>query len=150
MFLSYDNDDALRVHEQRPTHALIETLTGPTPPARIAMPRVQGMIGWTNDTTQPAPGTLHRNPVGSCVLASLGAAKNPYAGPIVITGFRYDEAGEPLDLTEIQHSEIEHLDRAVRAALANQPIPDEVARYLDLHPSWADATRAHAHHVIAN
>jgi hypothetical protein len=106
------------------------------------------MIGWASDVGLLMPERFNRNPVASCVLKSLGAAKQPYAGPIVITGFLYDEWGELLDLTEIQRSEIENLDQAVRAVLANQPIPDEVEDYLDLHPTWSDATRAYADQVV--
>lgn len=148
MFLSYDNDGVLRVHEQRPTRALAEELTAERGLNRIPIARGHRMIGWANDVGLLMPERFNRNPVASCVLASLGAAKQPYAGPIVITGFLYDEWGELLDLNEHQRSEIENLDQAVRAVLANQPIPDEVDRYLDLHPSWPDLTRTYADQVV--
>lgn len=149
MFLSYDNDGVLRVHDRRPTRELAEELTGEMGLNRIPLARGNRMIGWANDVGLLMPERFHRNPVASCVLASLGAAKQPYAGPVVITGFLYDEWGELLDLTEIQRSEIENLDQAVRHTLASVPIPAEVESYLDLHPGWADSMRAYADQVVS-
>jgi hypothetical protein len=154
MFVSFTadspiaDDGRLQVHNRHPTRELVEVLTGDRGLTRIPLARGHRMIGWASASALQELEHFGRNPLGACVLATLGAAKQVYAGRIVITGFLYDEGDALLDLTENQRSEIENLDLAVRHTLASVPIPAEVESYLDLHPDWPDAMRVYADQVI--
>lgn len=115
---------------------------GPEGRARVNLPGL-ALSGWVNDCGLLDPKRYPRNIVASCVLIALGAAEQPYAGPVVFTGWNPDNTWR--GLTEICSlpQPVEHLDVVhgdVLKALAGQT-PRE------LSPSWAEQMREYAEHV---
>jgi hypothetical protein len=110
--------------------------------ARVNLPGL-AVAGWVNDVGLFFPKRYPRNVVGSCVLAALGAVVQPYAGPVVFTGWNPDNTA--LGLIEIGSlpDPAEYLDTVhgdVLKALAGQT-PRE------LSPSWAEQMREIAEHA---
>ncbi|MEU4172872.1 hypothetical protein AB0F46_39070 [Streptomyces sp. NPDC026665] len=111
--------------------------------ARVALRRDIKASGWVNDVGLRFPERFPRNAVGSCVLASFGAAIRPYAGPVVFTG--WDPRNTALGLAEICSlpDPVDVLDSIhgdVLKALAGQTPRD-------LSPSWAESMREIAEHA---
>src|SRR3546814_2113924 len=96
---------------------------GPEGKARVNLPGL-AVAGWANDVGLLFPKKYPRNVTGSCVLAALGSRVQPYAGPIVFTG--WNPGNTPLGLLEIEPlPNSEHLDLVhgdVLKALARQKI----------------------------
>ncbi|MEU1596152.1 hypothetical protein ABZ468_25665 [Streptomyces sp. NPDC005708] len=119
-----------------------DTLVGPEGSVRVRLPRL-AVAGWVNDVGLRFPDRYPRNITGSCVLAALGAAIQPYAGPVVITGWNpYNTAlglletcslPEPVTVLDTVHGD-------VLKALAGQTPRD-------MSPSWAEQIREIAEHV---
>ncbi|MGW1796862.1 hypothetical protein ACWCQN_12835 [Streptomyces sp. NPDC001984] len=119
-----------------------DTLVGPEGPARVRLPGLT-VSGWVNDVGHRFPDRYPRNITGSCVLVALGAAIQPYAGPVVFTG--WDDDNTALGLLEIcplpqPVAALDNIHGAVLKALAGQT-PRE------LSPSWAEQIREIAEHV---
>lgn len=101
------------------------------------------VCGWVNDVGLRIPERFPRNAVATCVMASLGANVQPYAGAVVFTGWdpRNTRKGlveicslpEPVDVLDTIHGD-------VLKALAGQT-PRE------LSPSWAESMREIAEHA---
>lgn len=118
------------------------TVIGPEGKARINLPGL-AVAGWTNDVALLDPKRYPRNIVGSCVLAALGANLQPYAGPIVFTGWNpargllglseIEPLPQPVDILDTVHGD-------VLKALAGQ-IPRAMS------PSWAEQIREIADHA---
>lgn len=111
--------------------------------ARVHLPRRLAVAGWVNDVGLRFPDRYPRNVVGSCVLASLGATIQPYAGPVVFTGWNPDNT--LLGLVEVEPlprpvSALDTVHGAVLKALAG-------GTPRDLSPSWAESMREIAEHV---
>lgn len=53
---------------------------------------IPGVTLWDNDNFMALSdqGLLRRNQIGTAVAVDLGAARQPYAGTLVLTGLRYD------------------------------------------------------------
>lgn len=118
-----------------------DSVIGPEGKARIHLPGL-AVAGWANDVGLLYPKRYPRNAVGSCVLAALGARVQPYAGPIVLTG--WNPANTPLGLLEIEPlpQPVETLDMVhgdVLKALAGQT-PRQMS------PSWGEQMREIADH----
>lgn len=115
---------------------------GPEGKVRVNLPGL-AVAGWVNDVGLVSPDRYPRNVVGSCVLAALGAPIQPYAGPVVVTGWNPDNTWrglieicslpEPVTTLDTVHGD-------VLKALAGQT-PRE------LSPSWAEQIREIADHV---
>jgi hypothetical protein len=107
-------------------------------PARVRLRRDFAAAAWVNDMGHLRPETYPRNVFGSCVLATLGAAPVPYAGPVLITGW------DPVDeIVDVDAERMEHVIDTVRLALAIDPDPTGV-----VHDSpWAKRLRKHADKV---
>ncbi|MGW4889645.1 hypothetical protein [Streptomyces murinus] len=132
-------DGDLTHHDDRPDW---DTLVGPEGKVRVGL-RDVAVAGWVNDMGLLRPDRYPRNAVASCVLASLGAPIQPYAGPVVFTG--WNPANTPLGLIEIESlpQPITFLDTMhgdVLKALAGQTPRD-------FSPSWAESMREVAEHV---
>ncbi|MEW2250454.1 hypothetical protein AB0907_24310 [Streptomyces sp. NPDC006975] len=120
-----------------------DAVIGPEGKDRVRLHPSLAVAAFVNDVGLYYPDRYPRNVVGSCVLASFGAPVQPYAGPIVFTG--WDPANTPLGLSEICSlpQPVETLDTVhgdVLKALAKQT-PRE------LSPSWAESMREIAEHV---
>lgn len=118
-----------------------DTVIGPEGKVRVFLPGA-AVAGWVNDVGLLYPKRYPRNIVGSCMLAALRARVQPYAGPVVFTGWNPGNTG--LGLTEIESlPSPDFLDTVhgdVVKALAGQT-PRE------LSPSWAEQIREIAEHV---
>lgn len=117
------------------------TVIGPEGKVRVHL-RGLAVAGWVNDVSLRFPKRFPRNPVAACVLASLGAAVRPCAGPVVFTG--WNPANTPLGLSEIESlpKPVSFLDTVhgdVLKALAGQTPRD-------FTPSWAESMREIADH----
>lgn len=115
---------------------------GPEGKVRVALPGL-ALAGWVNDVGLVLPNRYPRNIVGSCVLATLGAAVQPYAGTIVLTG--WNPANTPLGLLEIESlpkptGHLDVLHGSVLKAL-NGLTPRGFS------PSWAEQIREIAEHA---
>lgn len=117
-------------------------LLGPEGKARVGL-RGLAVTGWVNDVGLLRPDRYPRNIVGSCVLAALGARIQPYAGPVVFTG--WNPANTPLGLLEIEPlpQPIEYLDVVHGAVL--KVLAEQTPR--DFSPSWAEQIREIAEHA---
>ncbi|MEU3899800.1 hypothetical protein [Streptomyces sp. NPDC045251] len=112
-----------------------DTVVGPEGKVRVRVPGA-AVAGWVNDVGLLDPQRYPRNVVGSCVLATLGAIVQPYAGPIVFTGWHpHTEIGP---LPEPEFLDTVHGD-VVKALAGQTP--------RDLSPSWAEAMREIADHA---
>jgi hypothetical protein len=109
----------------------------------FALIRLHGepnMYAFVNDDGHPLG--LDRNPIGACVLVSLGARPNPYVGPIAITG--WDEPAEDTeirDLSTTQAAFVRNLHGYVLRALAGEEVNFVGAE------SWSTNIRAYAQRV---
>lgn len=67
---------------------------GPEGWARVRVDRTPPVLGplgaFVNDCGLIMPERYERNVVGACLLVAFGAGQQPYAGPIVITGWQED------------------------------------------------------------
>lgn len=82
---------------------------------------------------------LDRNPVGACVIASLGGRPAVYVGPIAITGWEYpSEDSEIRDLASSQVALLTGLHGYVLQALAGEDFDRQ---------RWAASVREYAEHV---
>ena len=109
---------------------------------RVRLHPESGMAGWVNGCGLALPERYARNVVGSCLLIALGAAPQPYAGPVVLTGWTW------VDGAFWERSDLPHADTAlaalvsdVTAALADEPVPGQSAE-------WPPAIRAFAETVL--
>ncbi|WP_435600805.1 hypothetical protein [Streptomyces sp. C10-9-1] len=117
-----------------------DTLVGPEGKDHVRLDPSLGMAAWVNDVGLRYPARYPRNVVGSCLLVAMGAALQPYAGPIVLTG--WDPHGTPTEICDLRMPEeaIRRLHDRVRAALDHRPVP-----LADRH--FAQAMRTAARHV---
>ncbi|MCW2918544.1 MAG: hypothetical protein JWN52_6612 [Actinomycetia bacterium] len=75
------------------------------------------IAGWVGDCSLVMP-DVPRNSVGAAVLCCLGAGIQPYAGPVVITGFvTYPYEPDACDLDAYTADYLPRLHRDVRVAL---------------------------------
>lgn len=84
--------------------------------ARLA---TDAAMGYVNDCGLLAPDKYQRNPVGAAMLVLLGANAQPYAGPVVLTGwddYNPDEV-EVCSLSDDQVAVLRQLHSDVRRAL---------------------------------
>ncbi|MFJ9114424.1 hypothetical protein ACIRJO_02625 [Streptomyces sp. NPDC102394] len=119
-----------------------QRVIGPEGKARINLPGL-AVAGWANDVGLLDPKRYPRNPVASCVLAALGANIQPYAGPIVFTGWNpaktllgvpeIEPLPQPVDILDTVHGD-------VLKALAGQT-PRAMS------PSWGEQMREIAEHA---
>lgn len=130
-------DGELAHHDGEPDW---DTLVGHEGKARVHLPGLT-VAGWVNDVGLLRPDRYPRNDVGSCVLIALGAKIQPYAGPVVFTG--WDPAAR--GMTEIRPlpQPVETLDTVHGDVL--KALGGKVPR--DLSPSWAEQMREIADHV---
>lgn len=131
-------------------HMALDKLVGPEGKARIRLDRHHGMAGWVNDCGHLAPDKYPRNVVGSCLLACLGAGRQPYAGNVLITGWDHaatmrDEI-EVVALDEAKAHELSEIVAAIRQILGYDP---DDPQGFDIAPSWANAIEDFAAFVTA-
>lgn len=106
-----------------------DRIIGPEGKAQVFLPGA-AVSGWVNDVGLLYPKRYPRNIVGSCVLASLNARIQPYAGPVVFTGWHPHTEIGPLPQPEF----LDTVHGDVVKALAGQT-PRSIS------PSWAEQMR---------
>lgn len=143
MFITITPAGELTRHDQAANAQAIQEQVGP-PGFDIVQMREPGkpatMCAFVNDEGFRLG--LERNPVGACVIASLGARTHIYAGTIVVTGWDSHANGpEITDLTDKQGRMVERIHRYVGMALGGDRIGFEGA------PDWSEQMREYAEHV---
>lgn len=119
-----------------------DSVIGPEGWARVRLHPSLAVTGFVNDVGHLFPEKYPRNVVGSCVLLALGAHAQPYAGPVVMTGWdpRNTELGR-VEIVPLPNPEfLTELHRDIQAALDGRPVTGQ-------HPLWADAIRETAEMV---
>ncbi|MFJ4551024.1 hypothetical protein ACIP4X_17655 [Streptomyces sp. NPDC088817] len=107
--------------------------------ARVPLRLGIAASGWVNSVGLLYPAKYPRNVIGSCVLIALGARVQPYAGPVVLTGWNPRSLPEicslpkPVDFLDTVHGDV------VKALAGQTP--------RELSPSWAEQMREIADHV---
>jgi hypothetical protein len=122
-FIVVDTDGQLHVRDATATSRAVTAEVGPEGWAlvhlRSALGMFNGLMGWANDCGHLFPEKYPRNVVGSCLLVTMGASGQPYAGPIVVTGWDADSDGPEIrDLTEAQTQLVTGVHGDVQRALA--------------------------------
>lgn len=108
--------------------APFQTLVGPPGKAHVWLSCDQGpreFAGWVNDVG--LANGMQLNAVGGLVLIALGAKAMPYAGPIVVTGWRFPSAGSelrPLLAEQVAFIRGIHADARRAAGLDDSPPVD--------------------------
>lgn len=100
-FVVISTDGVLDVAPAPADLGAVDRTVGPEGADRVRL-GVPGVIGHVNDCGHV--NGMPRNVVGSCVLATLGAVQYPYAGPVVITGWR--DAGEDSEITDLNRRDV--------------------------------------------
>lgn len=122
----------------------VDTVVGVGGAGRVQVGRDFMMAGYVNDCGLVAK--LERNVVGGVLLAVLGAAKQPYAGPVVLVG--WDPGATVLGELEVQSLLPVQIDavwaivsdiRIVLGMDAGRPVHDD--------PVWAANVREVAEHI---
>jgi hypothetical protein len=120
-----DNDGELHIKDGE-----YRAEVGPEGPAAVNIPPmtwapVPWFRGWVNDCGL-VPGfeeTYPRNLIGGLVLISMGAGAQPYAGPVVITGWDlrgHGDGPETRDLGDDQIAMIREIHADARRAMAGE------------------------------
>jgi hypothetical protein len=84
------------------------------------------LCGFVNDCGLELPVHYPRNVIGSCLLAALGANQQPYAGPVVITGWNDRSGVEVCDLPDDLVATIQELHVHIRVALGYLSTPVQI------------------------
>lgn len=116
---------------------------GPEGHVRVRLHPESLSAAFVNDVGLRFPEKYPRNIVGSCVLASLGAPTQPYAGPIVITGWQSENTARGLNEMCSLRIDLEILVGVhddVRRALAGEAVPEAP-------PGWAQDMCDYAEHL---
>jgi len=95
-YLVIDTDGALHIRDQTPTLDAINAEVGDGGKDQVRL-RLAGARGFVNDVGFRAG--LPRNVVGSLLLMCCGASQQPYAGPVVITG--WDDYGRDTEIVPL-------------------------------------------------
>lgn len=151
-YIVIEDDQAatLRIEPAPPTIGLVEKEVREMGWDRT-YPRNQrtGVVGWVSDVGMIMP-EFGCNVVGSCVMAALSAPVRPLCGPLVITGYAFDEGGWPEPLDETHLKLVGGIYVAVLDALGRD-IPEAVATYNDFtrvpDEGWRDGVRLMAAEV---
>lgn len=111
---------------------------GPEGPSRVRLTPEAEMSGWVNDCGLVLPDRYARNEVGGLVLACLGGPVQPYAGPVVITGWHQCAGGvaSEVDLGDREVSYLTLLVQDIGRALDGQPVSKELDG-----TDWAESIR---------
>jgi hypothetical protein len=130
-------DTAGKLHERHaPGYAVALRDVGPEGWARVRLGPTQTAFGpvesrvaaYVNDCGLIIP-HYDRNVVGACVILALGAPWQPYAGPVVLTGWEPDsEDTEIRALTDEQTAAVARIHADVRAVLDGADPTDRLPR----------------------
>jgi hypothetical protein len=133
-------DGELLVRERRADLAAVNEEVGEPGCEQVRLHRTRQFFGFVNDAGLVLSPPLPRNPVGACILASLGSGAHIYAGPVVITGWEErSELSEIRDLAPHLIAFLRHLHGQVSTSLnGGSPVGmsprwvADVRRYADL------------------
>ena len=140
-YLIIDADGELHTQPATPTIDAINEAVGPEGWAFVPITYSRLMRAFVNDCGLVLPDTYRRNPVGAGVLATLGASQQPYAGPVVITGWGKHSWTEIVGLDGFLVQVVTRLHTAVTAAIGDP------AAVTEFGAEWGEQIRAYAEHV---
>ena len=122
-YVVISTDGTMVGYPEPPTLARIDAAVGPEGWARVRLDH--GLAGFVNDSGFLLPDTYPRNPVGACLLAAFGAGLQPYAGPVVVTGWdATPRAGSEIrPFTETQQTAVSVAHGHVVRVLADRDVP---------------------------
>lgn len=137
-YLIIDEDGQLRL-ASAPTYDVALRDLGPEGWDMVRCYQRPDLRGFVNDCGMLMPDRYPRNPVGSVLLASLGANIYPYCGKVLVTG--WDEDDEIVSLDERQIYQLRTVHRDILSVLDGTFVP--------LHgtQAWAAAVREIAEQV---
>jgi len=123
-YLVVDPDGQLR-QRTAPRYDVALREVGPEGWARVPMHAAAGpenvhVAGFVNDCGFLFPDRYLRNVVGTCLLVSVGGNVQPYAGPVVLTGWDpepYSADPEVRSLSEDQVAALRRTHRDIRIVL---------------------------------
>jgi hypothetical protein len=144
-YVVIDADGTAHTRDTAPTLAALTTEVGPEGWARVRLSADLALAGFVNDCGLLFPEKYPRNVAGSVLLYVLGAGKQPYAGPVVITGWQPDPCDielRPLTPEQLQFVTGMHAD-ILRGLDGHEPEHPAIAGM----PSWADGIRILGDHV---
>ncbi len=111
----------------------------------------EGFRGHVSDCGLVLPDIYPRNPVGALVMFALGANIQPYAGPVVITGFAMPRGDDPdvtglgddlLDLVRMAHADVRRaLEGNSEAERPHEWTPAEWQEWAAAQPELAEMVR---------
>lgn len=140
-------DGTIRREDGTPTLDAIDAIVQHGGWARVQLSVQYAMTGWVSDCGLITGAS--RNPVGSCVLAAFGAARQPYAGPVVITGYDHgSDWGGPGPLGLEMAGALDRVATATRSVLDDRPDAPPPPSWTT--PEWIAAIRAHAEEIRAD
>ncbi|WP_327377949.1 hypothetical protein OG393_30730 [Streptomyces sp. NBC_01216] len=121
-----------------------ESLLGPEGRAQVRLHPSLDTTAWVNDCGLLLPETYARNVVGSCLLLAMGARPQPYAGPVVLTGWDHAAEGLGPEVRSLAMPAMSllSLHRRVRAAVDGTARPNSLAER-----DWARSMRDFADYV---
>jgi hypothetical protein len=139
MFIVITAEGGFEVRDEQATTAAIDQIVGPEGWATVRLNPATNLAGWVNDCGLLYPDRYPRNIVGSCLLATMGGGQQPYAGPVILTGWQTGHGVEIRPLSVEQLGGLRTLYSEVRAALGIGPDADLVGP-----PGWAAELRRFA------
>lgn len=101
---------------------------GPEGSSRVPLMPESAMSGFVNDCGLVLPDRYARNVIGGLVLACLGGTVQPYAGPVVVTGWHECASCGPGE-AELGDREVSYLSLLVDdlgRALDGRPVSEEM------------------------
>ncbi len=146
-FIIIDQDGDLHRRDGDPTYDALVDAVGPEGYNQVRLNPGYRLAGWANDCGLVMPDRYARNPVGSCLLGALGAAQQPYAGPLAVTGWDpHNDGWEPVPVPDTILAMVESLHTDVRTALAGGDVPHQSCR-CGCGADWAAEVRRYAETV---
>lgn len=117
---------------------------GPPGPVLVSLHPAMPMAGFVNDDGFRLG--LDRNMRGGPMLIALGAGIQPYAGPVVVTGW-HGRTGDTCPLRPIDVELLTRLHADVGNALTEQPRADDSSVRPGAWPGWAEDVRRIAEEI---
>jgi len=114
-YVVIDTDGALHIRDQSPTVEAIRAEVGDWDMVRLGYRGQFAIRGWVSDTGL-IDGHTPRNVVGSVLVMCCNGPQQPYAGPIVVTG--WDEYAEVVPLAPDWLMSLQELHQCIGDALA--------------------------------
>jgi hypothetical protein len=121
MIATYQPDGTVHLNPTTADLAAVNDAVGEPGMAIVRLHEQHNLMGFVNDTGHMIG--LERNVPGSLILVALGAGMQPYAGPVVITGWDWTatarDRSEICDLTDTTIFRLGVIAAAVQATICD-------------------------------